>query len=111
MQGVLSAVAIDLDQADTDRNPDEIFHLDAIARFDMAVDDSLGSDAGDVDRCEMLQELFTKKPGATEVRFRLEKKRDFSVILDVTAKVRPDKEFKAEVTRICGAEALEILAS
>ncbi len=67
--------------------------------------------AGDVDRCEMLQKLFTKKPGATEVRFRLEKKRDFSVILDVTAKVRPDKEFKAEVTRICGAEALEILAS
>jgi DNA polymerase III subunit alpha len=66
--------------------------------------------AGDVDRCEMLQKLFTKKPGATEVRFRLEKKRDFSVILDVTAKVRPDKEFKAEVTRICGAEALEILA-
>jgi DNA polymerase-3 subunit alpha len=67
--------------------------------------------AGDVDRCGMLQKLFTQKPGSTEVRLRLEKKRDFSVILDVTAKVRPDKEFKAEVTRICGAEALEILAS
>jgi DNA polymerase-3 subunit alpha len=66
--------------------------------------------AGDVDRCAMLQKLFNQKPGATEVRLRLEKKRDFSVILDVTAKVRPDKEFKAEVTRICGAEALEVLA-
>jgi DNA polymerase-3 subunit alpha len=69
------------------------------------------SGPGDVDRCGMLQTLFTKKPGSTEVRLRLEKKRDFSVILDVTAKVRPDKEFKAEVTRICGAEALEVLAS
>ena len=69
------------------------------------------SGPGDVDRCGMLQTLFTKKPGATEVRLRLEKKRDFSVILDVTAKVRPDKEFKAEVTRICGAESLEVLAS
>ena len=51
------------------------------------------------------------KPGETEVRLRLEKPRDFSVILDVTAKVRPDKEFCAEVERICGPEAMEILAS
>ncbi len=50
------------------------------------------------------------KPGETEVRLRLEKSRDFSVILDVTAKVRPDKEFCAEVARICGAEAMEVLA-
>ena len=54
--------------------------------------------------------MFEKKPGETEVRLRLEKMRDFSVILDVTAKVRPDKEFCAEVARICGAEAMEILA-
>ena len=46
----------------------------------------------------------------TEVRIRLEKPRDFSVILDVTAKVRPDKEFCAEIARICGAEAMEVLA-
>jgi hypothetical protein len=32
-------------------------------------------------------------------------------VLDVTAKIRPDKEFKAEVERICGAEAMEVLAS
>ena len=32
------------------------------------------------------------------------------MILDVAAKVRPDKEFKAEVARICGAEAYEELA-
>ena len=50
------------------------------------------------------------KPGPTEVRLRLEKSCDFSVILDVTAKVRPDKEFCAEVARICGSEAMEVLA-
>jgi len=58
-----------------------------------------------------LQTLFSAKPGDTEVRLRLEKSRDFSVILDVTVKVRPDKEFCAEVSRLCGAEAMEVLAN
>jgi DNA polymerase-3 subunit alpha len=62
-----------------------------------------------VDRAGELHRLFEGKPGETEVRLRLEKSRDFSVILDVTAKVRPDKEFRAEVARICGAEAMEVL--
>ncbi len=57
-----------------------------------------------------LRELFSRKPGDTEVRLRLEKSRDFSVILDLSAKVRPDKEFRAEVARICGNEAMEVLA-
>ena len=58
-----------------------------------------------------LQTLFQAKPGETEVRLRLEKPRDFSVILDVTVKVRPDKEFCAEVSLLCGAEAMEVLAN
>jgi len=58
-----------------------------------------------------LHDLFTRKPGKTEVRLRLEKSKDFSVILDVAAKVRPDKEFKSELARICGPEAMEVLAS
>ena len=58
-----------------------------------------------------LHQLFARKPGTTEVRLRLEKSKDFSVILDVAAKVRPDKEFKTELARICGPEALEVLAS
>jgi DNA polymerase III subunit alpha len=64
---------------------------------------------GNGDRAAALHRLFADKPGDTEVRLRLEKPRDFSVILDVAAKVRPDKEFCAEVARICGAEAMEIL--
>jgi DNA polymerase-3 subunit alpha len=62
------------------------------------------------DRATALQQLFQQKPGETEVRLRLEKSRDFSVILDITAKVRPDKEFCAEVAKICGTEAMEVLA-
>jgi DNA polymerase-3 subunit alpha len=67
--------------------------------------------ASQADRAAELRRLFEGKPGDTEVRLRLEKSRDFSVILDVTAKVRPDKEFCAEVARICGSEALEVLAN
>src|SRR5579864_4336069 len=66
---------------------------------------------GNIDKAEALNQLFAKKSGETEVRLRLEKPRDFSVILDVTRKVRPDKEFWAEVERICGPESVEILAS
>jgi DNA polymerase-3 subunit alpha len=66
---------------------------------------------GSLDKAEALNQLFAKKRGETEVRLRLEKPRDFSVILDVTPKVRPDKEFWAEVERICGPESVEILAS
>jgi DNA polymerase-3 subunit alpha len=62
-------------------------------------------------RASALHDLFLRKPGETEVRLRLEKTRDFSVILDLSAKVRPDKEFRAELARICGPEALEILAN
>jgi len=64
----------------------------------------------DADRASALNTLFHSKPGETEVRLRLEKARDFSVILDIAVKVRPDKEFCAEVARICGSEAMEILA-
>ncbi len=65
--------------------------------------------SGGADRASALENLFRSKPGETEVRLRLEKPRDFSVILDVTAKVCPDKEFRAEVARICGPEAMEVL--
>jgi DNA polymerase III subunit alpha len=61
-------------------------------------------------RAEELSELFRRKPGTAGVRLQLEKSRDFRVILDVSTRVRPDKEFKAEVERICGPESFEVLA-
>jgi DNA polymerase III subunit alpha len=61
-------------------------------------------------KAEELSELFRRKPGNAGVRLQLEKSRDFRVILDVSTRVRPDKEFKAEVERICGPESFEVLA-
>jgi DNA polymerase III subunit alpha len=68
-------------------------------------------DEAAVSKAEALNELFVRKHGTTEVRLRLEKPRDFSVVMDVTSKVRPDREFRAELEKICGPESLEILAS
>ncbi|MGA2771299.1 MAG: DNA polymerase III subunit alpha [Bryobacteraceae bacterium] len=65
---------------------------------------------GSVDKAQALEELFRRKPGETQVRLRLEAPRDFSVLLDVPAKVRPDREFRKLVEEICGAEAIERVA-
>jgi DNA polymerase-3 subunit alpha len=65
---------------------------------------------GAVDRAQALQDLFLRKPGDTAVRLRLEAPRDFSVLLDVPAKVRPDKEFRAVVETICGNGSIERVA-
>jgi DNA polymerase-3 subunit alpha len=63
------------------------------------------------DKAQALHQLFERKKGDAEVRLRLEKPRDFAVVMDVTTRVRPDKEFRAEVERICGPESLEVLAN
>ncbi len=65
---------------------------------------------GNGEKADELNALFARKRGETELRLRLEKPSDFSVILDVPVKVRPDKEFKAEIARICGPESIEELA-
>lgn len=62
------------------------------------------------DRAEELGRLFSRKPGQTDVRLRIDKYKDFSVTLDIPTKVRPDKEFHAEVERICGPQSVEVLA-
>jgi DNA polymerase-3 subunit alpha len=66
---------------------------------------------GKDERAQALQSLFARKPGTTQVRLRLEAPRDFSVILDVPAKVRPDREFRAAIEQICGAETIEVLGN
>src|SRR5207245_405064 len=66
---------------------------------------------GGGDRAASLSDLFQRKPGDTQVRLRLESPRDFTVILDVPVKVRPDREFRAAIERICGADSIEVLAN
>ncbi|HEY3936549.1 MAG TPA: DNA polymerase III subunit alpha [Bryobacteraceae bacterium] len=63
------------------------------------------------EKANALNELFVRKRGSTEVRLRLEKPRDFSVVMDVALRVRPDREFRAELDKICGPESMEVLAS
>ena len=63
------------------------------------------------ERASELTRLFQRKQGQAHVRLRLEKPRDFSLILDVDSKVKPDKEFVSEVERICGPQSYEILGN
>jgi DNA polymerase-3 subunit alpha len=112
------AVLIKATMLPEDNAPPKISIQDIIplelARVDMpqviSIRVGLGAN-GHAAKADQLNELFHRKQGPTGVRLRLEKPRDFSVILDVPVKVRPDKEFRAEVARICGPEALEIVAS
>ena len=62
------------------------------------------------DKPAALHDLFRAKPGDSQVRLRLEMPRDFSVILDVPTKVRPDREFRAAIEKICGPDCVEVLA-
>jgi DNA polymerase-3 subunit alpha len=66
---------------------------------------------GVADKASALQELFGKKQGQTQVRLRLENPKNFSVTLDIDAKVRPDREFRSEIERICGPDTIEVLAN
>ena len=65
----------------------------------------------DKDRANQLKQLFERKQGETGVRLKLEKSKDFTLHLDVPTRVLPDKEFKAEIEKICGPESFEVLAS
>jgi len=62
-------------------------------------------------RAEELSRLIRRKPGSTGIRLRLEQPRDFVLLLDLAEKVRPDREFRAEVERICGPGSWEPLDS
>ena len=64
---------------------------------------------GEMDRAQELERLFRSKPGDKQVRLRLEAPRDFW-LLDIPAKVRPDRSFKAQVEAICGPESIERVA-
>jgi DNA polymerase III subunit alpha len=68
-------------------------------------------DENSSEKATALNELFVRKRGSTEVRLRLEKPRDFSIVMDLTSRVRADREFRTELEKICGPECIEILAN
>ncbi len=110
---LLRGLALPEENAATKVSVQEIVPLD-VARVPLpsliSIKVRLGRNGGS-EPAAALQKLFQEKPGETEVRFRLELPRDFSVILDVPVKVRPDREFKAALEKICGPDAIEVLGS
>lgn len=62
---------------------------------------------GEEERSRAFQELIARKPGPAAIRIVLEKARDFSLTLDLTTKVRVDKEFKSELAKIYGSTSFE----
>ena len=58
-------------------------------------------------RAKALEELVRRKPGPAGIRLILEKSRDFSLTLDLTSKVRADKEFQGELARLFGPNSFE----
>ena len=59
-------------------------------------------------RAARLRDLFTRKPGDTEVQLIVEKRGEYSATMTTTLKVKPDREFKTEVARLCGDDACVI---
>jgi DNA polymerase-3 subunit alpha len=63
-----------------------------------------GSDA--IDR---LRDLFERKPGETDVRFRVLRSKDFLVFYDLAQRVCADRDFRRQVEEICGPGSLEVM--
>jgi len=109
---LVRGLALPEENASTKISVQEIVALDN-ARIDLpsviAIRVWLGRN-GTADKAQALGDLFRRKPGDTQVRLRLEAPKDFSLLLDVTSKVRPDREFKTALEAICGAECLERVA-
>ena len=71
----------------------------------------LSNGAGDAeDVARKLRELFERKPGDTDVRLRLLRKKEFLVSYDLADRVRADREFRAAAEQICGRGSVEITA-
>ncbi len=62
---------------------------------------------GEAERAQALEELIARKPGTAGIRMILEKSRDFSLTLDLTPKVRADKEFQGELSKLFGPNSFE----
>jgi DNA polymerase-3 subunit alpha len=109
---LVRGLALPEENASTKISVQDIIPLDN-ARIDMpsviSIRVWLGRN-GTADKAQALEDLFRRKPGDTQVRLRLESPKDFSVLLDVATKVRPDREFKSALEAICGAECLERVA-
>jgi DNA polymerase-3 subunit alpha len=107
---MLRAKAMPDDDGSVKLNVQEIIPLD-VARVDfpslISIRVRLG--ANGADKAAALKQLIDSKPGQTAVRLKLDRARDFVLLLDVRERVRPDKDFKARIAELFGSEAYEVL--
>ncbi len=68
----------------------------------------LNGEATGKEAAAKLHDLFSSKPGDTDVRLRIMRANDFLVLYDIAARVKPDREFRREAEAICGKGAIEI---
>lgn len=61
-------------------------------------------------RAEKLHALFARKSGDTEVQLVLDRPRDFQATMLVETRIRPDKEFLAELAKLCGEDAYHVIS-
>ena len=54
-----------------------------------------------------LRELVDGHPGQTNLSFRLERPRQYLVVLDIDARVNPNRQFRKQIEGLCGQDALE----
>ena len=93
-------------------NVQEILGLD-VARVDLpsVISIRVRLHADSAPNAAELRQVFTATPGPTSVRLRLERPGNFSLLLDVPDKIMPDRTFKAAIQRLCGPDAIEVIAS
>jgi len=61
-------------------------------------------------RVDQLHHLFQRKQGTTEVQLVVDKPREYSATVQLDHKIRPDREFLAELSRLCGDDAYHVVS-
>jgi DNA polymerase III subunit alpha len=61
-------------------------------------------------RAQRLFALFERKPGDTEVQLVVERPRQFQATVQLDYRIRPDREFLAELEQICGQDAYHVVS-
>lgn len=76
-------------------------HEHAYVSLTLSSDNEVGSVAS------RLRELVDGHPGQTNLSFRLERPRQYLVVLDIDARVDPNRQFREQIEGLCGRDALE----
>ena len=76
-------------------------HEHAFVSLTLGGDNEVGSVAS------RLRELVDGYPGQTNLSLRLERPRQYLVVLDIDARVNPNRQFRKQLEGLCGRDALE----